>query len=158
MTHAHTQRPKCVALNAICSEKASLGKSLRDPSKTSNAVVSRSSDICSFLQQQWKKVLSFLARSLSAAARCWSVAHGGGDHCFRMTDDGFHSQMPLLFVLGRPRGSPHPRSPPSSSSDNLQTSPLGSILPAERKDMKEWTGKPLSSVLRTWTRLWAFLL
>lgn len=45
---------------------------------------------------------------LSTRAPCWSAAHGGGDNFFRMTDDGFHSQMPLLFVLGLPRGSPYP--------------------------------------------------
>lgn len=105
-----------------------------DSSKTSNEASG---------EKQWLKQANnergfclFVRRPQSDhAGPWWSVGHGRGDNFFKMTDGGFHSQMPLLFVLGVPRGSPSPCSS-ASFSDNLQTSQTSCILPTETPSLR----------------------
>lgn len=70
-----------------------------------------------------------------ALSRQLFAAHGRRDNFFKMTDGGFHSQMPFLFVLGLPQGMPFPCSP-ASCFDNMQTSQMSGILPTETPSLR----------------------
>lgn len=70
-----------------------------------------------------------------ALSRRLFVAHGRRDNFFKMTDGGFYSQMPFLFVLGLPQGTPFPCSP-ASCFDNVQTSQMSGILPTETQSLR----------------------
>ena len=96
----------------------------------------RCSDSCSiwlrFKQTNNERGLCLITRNLRSehTGPCWWVAHSGGDNFFRMTDDGFHSQIPLLFVSGLIWDWSFPHSS-ASCSDNLQTSQMSGIFPKE---------------------------